>query len=91
MGLAAIVYTDIHRDGMSTGPNVEATGALARSISVGVIASGGISDLHDVLSLLPLAKDGVIGMITGRALYEGSLDLKQAIALLKSENFQKKS
>jgi phosphoribosylformimino-5-aminoimidazole carboxamide ribotide isomerase len=91
MGLAAIVYTDIHRDGMSTGPNVEATRALARSVSVGVIASGGISGLDDVLSLLPLAKDGVIGMITGRALYEGRLDLKQAIALSKSGNFQKKS
>jgi phosphoribosylformimino-5-aminoimidazole carboxamide ribotide isomerase len=90
MGLAGIVYTDIHRDGMSIGPNVEATRALARSVSVGVIASGGISGLPDVLSLLSLATDGVIGMITGRALYEGTLDLKQAIALSKSGNFRKK-
>jgi phosphoribosylformimino-5-aminoimidazole carboxamide ribotide isomerase len=90
-GLAAIIYTDIHRDGMGTGPNVDATGALARSVSVSVIASGGISGLDDVLSLLPLFKDGVIGMITGRALYEGKLDLRQAIEISKSGNFQKKS
>ena len=90
-GIAAIVYTDIHRDGMRTGPNVEATRALARSVSVGVIASGGISDLQDVLNLLPLAQDGVIGMITGRALYEGTLDLSRAIALSKSGIFEKKS
>ena len=88
--LAAIIYTDIHRDGMSTGPNVEATRGLARSVSVGVIASGGISGLQDVLSLLPLSKDGVIGMITGRALYEGTLDLRQAVELAKSGNFEKK-
>ncbi len=80
-GIAAIIYTDIRRDGMSTGPNVEATKALARSVSIPVIASGGISGLHDVLSLLPLAEDGVIGMITGRALYEGRLDLREAIEL----------
>ncbi len=90
-GLAAIVYTDIRRDGMSTGPNVEATRALARSVSAGIIASGGISGLRDVLNLLPLAEDGVIGMITGRALYEGSLDLKKAIKVSKSGNFEKKS
>jgi len=90
-GLAAIVYTDIRRDGMSTGPNVDATGALARAVSVSVIASGGISGIQDVLSLLPLAKYGVIGMITGRALYEGRLDLRQALALSKNENFDKKS
>jgi phosphoribosylformimino-5-aminoimidazole carboxamide ribotide isomerase len=89
-GLAAIIYTDIHRDGMGTGPNVEATRGLARNISVGVIASGGISGIEDVLSLLPLSEDGVIGMITGRALYEGKLDLRQAIEISKSGNFQKK-
>ena len=89
--LAAIIYTDIRRDGMSTGPNVEATGALARSVSVSVIASGGISGLQDVQSILPLSADGVIGMITGRALYEGTLDLRQAVKLAKSGNFEKKS
>ena len=89
-GLAAIIYTDIHRDGMGTGPNVEATRALAKSVSVSVIASGGISGLQDVLSLLPLSEDGVIGMITGRALYEGKLDLRQAMEISKSGNFSKK-
>jgi phosphoribosylformimino-5-aminoimidazole carboxamide ribotide isomerase len=78
-GLAAIIYTDINRDGMRTGCNVEATGALARTTSTPVIASGGISEMDDVLKILPLAADGVMGMITGRALYDGSLDLSAAI------------
>ena len=78
-GLAAIIYTDINRDGMRTGCNVEATGALARTTSVPVIASGGISQMDDVLRILPLATDGVMGLITGRALYDGSLDLADAI------------
>ena len=78
-GIAAINYTDIQRDGMRTGPNVEATRALAEAIDIPVIASGGISGISDVLDILPLAKDGVIGMITGRALYDGSLDLEEAI------------
>lgn len=83
-GASAIVYTDIHRDGMKKGPNVEATGALARAISIPVIASGGISGLSDVLEILPLSKIGVIGMITGRALYDGSLDLAEAVRAAKS-------
>jgi phosphoribosylformimino-5-aminoimidazole carboxamide ribotide isomerase len=78
-GLAAIVYTDINRDGMRTGCNVEATGALARTTTIPIIASGGISELDDVLKILPLAADGVMGIITGRALYDGSLDLVAAI------------
>ncbi len=78
-GLAAIIYTDINRDGMRTGCNVEATGALARTTGVPVIASGGISEIDDVLRILPLAADGVVGLITGRALYDGSLDLTDAI------------
>jgi len=83
-GISAIVYTDILRDGMKTGPNVEATAELARSTSVPVIASGGISDLMDVEKLLPLEKYGVMGMITGRALYDGTLRLDEAISLCKS-------
>ena len=79
IGVSAINYTDIHRDGMSTGPNIEATRALARAISIPVIASGGISGISDVLNVLTLSEDGVIGMITGRALYDGSLDLHEAI------------
>ena len=78
-GLAAIIYTDINRDGMRTGCNVEATGALARTTRIPVIASGGISEMDDVLRILPLAADGVMGLITGRALYDGSLDLAAAI------------
>ena len=78
-GLAAIIYTDINRDGMRTGCNVDATGALARTTNIPVIASGGISEMDDVLKILPLAADGVMGLITGRALYDGSLDLTAAI------------
>jgi phosphoribosylformimino-5-aminoimidazole carboxamide ribotide isomerase len=78
-GVAAIVYTDIERDGMSVGPNVTATEALAKSVEVPVIASGGISGIHDVVRLLDLEACGVMGMITGRALYEGTLDLREAI------------
>ena len=84
--ISAVIYTDIHRDGMSTGPNVEATGALARTIRTPVIASGGISGISDVLKILPLFKYGVEGMITGRALYDGSLDLAEAIKVAKGEN-----
>ncbi|EFK05633.1 1-(5-phosphoribosyl)-5-[(5-phosphoribosylamino)methylideneamino]imidazole-4-carboxamide isomerase [delta proteobacterium NaphS2] len=78
-GLAAIIYTDINRDGMRTGCNVEATGALAGTTTIPIIASGGISGLDDVLKILPLSADGVMGIITGRALYDGSLDLAAAI------------
>jgi len=80
-GISAIIYTDISRDGMRTGCNVAATGDLARSTQIPVIASGGISGLADVLEIVPLKKDGVIGMITGRALYDGSLDLSEAISV----------
>ena len=78
-GVAAIIYTDIYRDGMRTGPNIEATRTLAKSVKTPVIASGGISGISDVLAVSNLSDDGVIGMITGRALYDGSLDLAQAI------------
>jgi len=79
IGVVAIVYTDIQRDGMGTGPNIERTGALARATEIPVIASGGISGLEDVRKILTLRKDGVTGMITGRALYDGRLDLAEAI------------
>ncbi len=83
-GAAAIIYTDIDRDGMQTGVNVDATAAVARAAGVPVIASGGISTLDHVRALLPLVADGVTGVITGRAIYEGSLDLAEAIALGKT-------
>lgn len=82
-GLEAIIYTDIQKDGMGTGPNVEATRALARGVNIPVIASGGIADIEDVKKVLTLSEDGVIGMITGRALYEGGLDLEEAVRITK--------
>ena len=83
-GVAAVIYTDISRDGMRTGPNVEGTRDLARSIDMPVIASGGISGLADVMDILALSDDGVEGMITGRALYDGSLRLSDAIEACKA-------
>jgi phosphoribosylformimino-5-aminoimidazole carboxamide ribotide isomerase len=85
---SAIIYTDIHRDGMRTGPNVEATRALARAIRIPVIASGGISTISNVSEILTISEDGVIGMITGRALYDGSLNLVEAIGVAKGTDSQ---
>jgi phosphoribosylformimino-5-aminoimidazole carboxamide ribotide isomerase len=79
MGLSAIIFTDIERDGMSTGLNFESTRNLARSTSIPVIASGGVSRIEDIDSLLELESDGVIGVIVGRALYTGQVDLQEAI------------
>ncbi len=73
-GVEAIVYTDITRDGMMSGVNVEATVRLAQSIHIPVIASGGITTLEDVRGLCEVAEEGIVGAITGRAIYEGSLD-----------------
>ncbi len=79
-GVAAIIYTDIDRDGAMGGPNVAATEALARAVSIPVIASGGVSSLGD---LIALRDTGVIaGAISGRALYDGALDLAEALAAL---------
>ena len=80
-GVAAINFTDIHRDGMQTGPNLDATRRLAESISIPVVASGGVSSLEDVKNLLTLQKVGVAGMIIGKALYSGGVDLKEALDL----------
>jgi phosphoribosylformimino-5-aminoimidazole carboxamide ribotide isomerase len=78
---AAFIYTDIARDGVKTGVNIAATRTLAERVDAPVIASGGVSCLNDIKALLPLEPLGVIGVITGRALYDGSLDLKEAIRL----------
>jgi phosphoribosylformimino-5-aminoimidazole carboxamide ribotide isomerase len=78
---AALIYTDIARDGVKRGVNIPATRDLAREVEVPVIASGGVSTLEDIRNLLPLEPLGVVGVITGRALYDGSLDLKEAIRL----------
>ena len=84
-GLAAINFTDIHRDGMQTGPNIEATGQLARAVSIPVVASGGVSTLDDIRNLRPLEADGVEGVITGKALYSGTLELKAALAVARGD------
>ena len=76
---AALVYTDIARDGMQTGVNVEATGDLAEAVGIPVIASGGVSGIRDIERLIPLEKRGVIGVIAGKALYTGALSLTEAI------------
>ena len=78
---AAFIYTDIARDGVKKGVNISATRALAEAVDVPVIASGGVSSLDDIRALLPLEALGVVGVITGRALYDGSLDLAEAIRL----------
>ncbi len=76
-GVEAIVYTDISRDGMMQGLNVEATVKLAQAINIPVIASGGITSLDDIRALCEVADEGIMGAITGRALYEGTLDLAE--------------
>ena len=76
-GVEAIVYTDIGRDGMLTGPNVEATAALAARIGIPIVASGGITNIEDVLALCEAASAGITAAITGRAIYEGTLDFAE--------------
>ena len=80
-GVAAINFTDIHRDGMQTGPNIEETRRLAEAIRIPVVASGGVSTIKDIQNLLPLEASGVTGVITGKALYSGTLDFKEALAV----------
>jgi phosphoribosylformimino-5-aminoimidazole carboxamide ribotide isomerase len=80
-GVASLLFTDIGRDGMLKGCNIEATVDLARRTNLPVIASGGVKGLDDIRMLALLAKDGIEGVITGRALYDGRLDLAAAIAL----------
>ncbi|MBD2522766.1 1-(5-phosphoribosyl)-5-[(5-phosphoribosylamino)methylideneamino]imidazole-4-carboxamide isomerase [Nostoc sp. FACHB-133] len=79
LGAAAIIYTDIHRDGTLIGPNLDALRELAAVISIPIIASGGVSSLTDLLSLLALEPQGVTGVIVGRALYTGDILLKEAL------------
>lgn len=79
IGLSAIIFTDIEKDGMGTGINLESTRKLCRSTSIPVIASGGVSNKEDIEHLLELEQDGVIGVVIGRALYAGRLDLEEAI------------
>ena len=80
-GVEAVIYTDIGRDGMLSGVNIPATVELARPLHVPVIASGGITNLDDVRALCAVQVEGITGAITGRAIYEGTLDFKAAQAL----------
>ncbi len=77
-GAESIIYTDIGRDGMMSGVNIEATQKLAEAISIPVIASGGLTNLDDIHALCDIQSSGVEGVITGRAIYEGSIDLQEA-------------
>ena len=81
-GVSAIVYTDIERDGMLQGVNVQATEQLARAISTPVIASGGVTDLGDIERLCEVAEAGIAGVVIGRALYQGDIDLADARQLV---------
>ncbi|MFP6780195.1 MAG: 1-(5-phosphoribosyl)-5-[(5-phosphoribosylamino)methylideneamino]imidazole-4-carboxamide isomerase [Gammaproteobacteria bacterium] len=77
-GVAAIVFTDIHRDGMMDGLNIEATVAFAQELAIPIIASGGVTNLDDIRLLCSVEEEGVTAAITGRAIYEGTLDLAEA-------------
>ena len=80
-GVEAIIYTDIGRDGMMTGLNIESTVAFAQELTIPVIASGGVSNLDDVRALCKVHTEGINGAITGRAIYEGTIDFKEAQTL----------
>lgn len=80
-GVKTIIYTDISRDGTLAGVNVEAAAKLAKESGVNVVASGGVKSLEDIQALLPYARDGIEGVIVGKSIYTGSLDLREAIAL----------
>jgi phosphoribosylformimino-5-aminoimidazole carboxamide ribotide isomerase len=85
-GVEAVIYTDIGRDGMLTGVNIEATVQLAQALHIPVIASGGITNLEDVKKLCAVEAEGIMGAITGRAIYEGSLDFAAAQKLADELN-----
>lgn len=88
LGAAAIVYTDIHRDGTLQGPNLAALKSLAAEVSIPIIASGGVSSVTDLLSLLALEPIGVSSVIVGRALYTGDISLKQALQAIGQGRLQ---
>ncbi|KRB79395.1 1-(5-phosphoribosyl)-5-[(5-phosphoribosylamino)methylideneamino] imidazole-4-carboxamide isomerase [Sphingomonas sp. Root710] len=82
-GVASLLFTDVGRDGLLKGCNVEATVALARHASIPVIASGGVASIADIHALVPHAEDGIEGVISGRALYDGRLDLAEALKVAR--------
>ena len=87
-GAAAIIYTDIHRDGTMSGPNIDALRELATAVEIPVIASGGVSSLTDLLSLLALEPLGVTGAIVGKAIYTGDVNLTEAVQAVGNGRFQ---
>jgi phosphoribosylformimino-5-aminoimidazole carboxamide ribotide isomerase len=84
-GVSAIIYTDISRDGMLQGPNLEATKALAEAVSIPIIASGGVSSLQDIRNLMAIEASGVTGVITGKAVYAGAIKLAEAVAITRKK------
>ena len=84
-GVETIIYTDISRDGMLSGVNVESTAALARACGVPIIASGGVASIEDIRRVKAVESDGIQGCIIGKAIYTGAVDLKEALALAKEE------
>lgn len=84
-GVEAVIYTDIGRDGMMTGVNIEATVRLAQALTVPVIASGGLNSLDDIRKLCAVESEGITGAITGRAIYEGKLDFAEALRVAAGE------
>jgi phosphoribosylformimino-5-aminoimidazole carboxamide ribotide isomerase len=84
-GVAALIYTDIARDGMGSGPDLDGAVALAAAVPIPVIASGGVGSLDDVRAAAARARDGVTGVIVGRALYTGAVDLAEALAAASAE------
>jgi phosphoribosylformimino-5-aminoimidazole carboxamide ribotide isomerase len=83
IGVKSFIFTDITRDGMKSGPNIDATRSFARATTLPVIAAGGVSSIKDIEDLLPLQGDGVSGIIIGRALYDGSIELGTAIDMME--------
>ncbi|MEK6545407.1 MAG: HisA/HisF-related TIM barrel protein, partial [Nitrospinota bacterium] len=80
-GISGIIYTDISRDGTLSGPNIDAIKSFASSINIPVIASGGVSNIKDIENLINLQKYGIEGVIIGKALYSGAVNLREAIEL----------
>jgi phosphoribosylformimino-5-aminoimidazole carboxamide ribotide isomerase len=83
-GVSALIFTDISRDGALTGVNAQATAELAAAVSIPVIASGGVKGIEDIKACMALSDQGIDGVITGRAIYDGRLDLREALALTKN-------
>lgn len=85
MGIREIIFTDIMRDGMMSGPNIDSLQAMLKSVSIPVIASGGVSSVNDIEKLIPLEKDGLKGIIIGKALYTGDININEVIQCWQNE------